>query len=264
MKYTNKVVWITGASSGIGEALALEFAKEGARLVLSGRNTSELARVGKECERYGVQSFICPMDMSVPASILQASEQVNSQLGEVDYLVNNAGISQRSLIIDTSIEVDRRIMEVNYFGSIGLTKNVLPIMIKNGGGHIIVISSVSGKLSVPVRSAYSASKHALHGFFDTLRLELAEKNIIVTIICPGRIRTNVSINALEGDGSKHGIMDAGQEKGMAVDKCVKKIMKAIHKKRREVHIGFAESFLAEVRRFWPWLFFQIAKRINPM
>jgi dehydrogenase/reductase SDR family member 7B len=264
MEYKNKVVWITGASSGIGEALAYEFANMKVNLVLSGRNTGELERVGKKCKEMAVQYFLCPLDLSMPPSIQQAVEQVIARFGRVDFLVNNGGISQRSRIIDTNIEVDRRIMEVNYFGSVILTKALLPIMIKNGGGHITVISSVSGKFSVPVRSAYSASKHALHGFFDTLRLELAEKNIKVTIICPGRIRTNVSINALEGDGRKHGVMDTGQEKGMPVEKCARKIMRAIHHNRREVHIGFAESFLAEVRRFWPWLFFQIAKRVNPM
>jgi dehydrogenase/reductase SDR family protein 7B len=264
MEYTNKVVWITGASSGIGEALAYEFAKIGAILVLSGRNTKELERVSRKCNEEGAECFICPLDLSVPASIQQAAEQVNSRFGRIDFLVNNGGISLRSHIIDTAEEVDRRIMEVNYFGSVILTKAVLPMMIKNRGGHITVISSISGKLSVPVRSAYTASKHALHGFFDTLRLELADKNIKVTIVCPGRIRTNISINALEGDGSKHGVMDAGQEKGMPVQKCAKKIMRAIHKRRREVHIGFAESFLAEIRRFWPWLFFLIAKRVNPM
>jgi dehydrogenase/reductase SDR family member 7B len=264
MEYANKVVWITGASSGIGEALAYEFAKAGARLILSGRNIKELERVGSACTESGAESFVCPLDLSVPPSIMQALEQVNSRFGRVDYLVNNGGISQRSTILETSIEVDRRIMEVNYFGSITITKAVLPIMIKNGGGHIIIISSIVGKFSVPVRSAYCASKHALHGFFDTLRLELADKNVKVTIVCPGRIHTNVSINALEGDGKQHGIMDAGQEKGMPVKKCAKKIMRAIHNKRREIHIGFAESSLAEVRRFWPWLFFWIAKRVNPM
>ena len=264
MKYTNKVVWITGASSGIGEALAYEFARAGARLVLSGRNKQELLRVNKSCTDIGAEGFVCPLDLSDTSSILQATAQVRSQFGKVDYLINNGGISQRSTIMETQLEVDRRIMEVNYFGSITITKSVLPLMIENGGGHVIVISSIAGKFGVPVRSAYCASKHALQGFFDTLRLELENKNIKVTIVCPGRIKTNVSINALEGDGKKHGVMDSGQEKGMTVEKCAKKIMKAIHTKRREVHIGLAESFLAEVRRFWPWMFFIIARKVNPM
>jgi short-subunit dehydrogenase len=264
MNFINKVVWITGASSGIGEALACEFAKAGARLILSGRNSEELLRVCNKCTELGAEGYVCPLDLSDTASILQATEQVHNRFGKVDYLVNNGGISQRSTIIETNLEVDRRIMEVNYFGSITITKSVLPIMIHNGGGHIIVISSIAGKFGVPVRSAYCASKHALQGFFDTLRLELSSKNIKVTIVCPGRIKTNVSINALEGDGKKHGVMDSGQEKGMAVEVCAKKIIKAILNHRREVHIGFAESFLAEVRRFWPWMFFVIARKVNPM
>lgn len=264
MDVKNKIVWITGASSGIGEALSYEFARAGARLVLSGRNSGELIRVCNRCVEYAAEALVCPLDLSDASSILQANEQIKSRFGKVDFLVNNGGISQRSTAMETKLEVDRRIMEVNYFGTITLTKAVLPMMISNGGGHIIVISSIAGKIGVPVRSAYCASKHALQGFFDTLRLELISKNVQVTVICPGRIKTNVSINALEGDGSKHGVMDAGQEKGMAVEKCAKLIMKAVGRKKREVHIGLAESFLFEVRRFWPWLFIVIAKKVNPM
>jgi dehydrogenase/reductase SDR family protein 7B len=262
MIFKDKIVWITGASSGIGEALAYEFAARGAYLILSGRNLKELERVNIKCKSIGKEGFICPLDLADGRSILQAVDQVLKQCGSVHYLVNNGGISQRSRIIETSLDVDRRIMEVNYFGTITLTKAVLPAMIKNNGGHLIVISSLSGKLGLPVRSAYCASKHALHGFFDSLRIEMAPYNIKVTIVCPGHVRTTISFNALEGDGKPHGVLDAGQEKGMPVEKCARKIIHAIERRKRELHIGGAENLGVYLRLIWPWLFFRLAGRVN--
>ncbi len=188
-------------------------------------------------------------------------------------MVNNAGISQRSLVVDTQTTVDRKIMEVNYFGTVNLTKKLLPLMLANGGGKIAVISSITGKFGFPLRSAYAASKHALHGFFETLQLELKpEDNIFITILCPGRIKTNISRNALIYDGSIYGKMDEGQEQGMSADICAQKIVKAISQKKREVYIGGVSQKKREVyiggvdvlmvyfKRYLPALFYWIASR----
>ncbi len=263
MEYKDKIVWITGASSGIGEALSVAFASKGARVILSGRNEKELERVKARCREAGREGFICPLDLTSAESIHKAVNVLAEQFGRIDYLVNNGGISQRSLLIDTPVDIDRRIMEVNYFGAITLTKAILPLMVKGGGGHITVISSVVGKYGFPMRSAYSASKHALHGFFDTLRTELKPSNIRVTIVCPGLIRTNVSINALESDGRPHGVMDPRQDKGMDVDVCASRIIRAVGRRKREVYIGKIDIILIYIRKWWPWLFFRIAGNVKP-
>lgn len=263
MNFKDKIVWITGASSGIGEALAVLFAGRGARVILSGRNTGELERVNTRCREAGSEGFVCPMDLASSESIQKAYTNVASRFDRLDFLVNNGGISQRSTILETPVEIDRRIMEVNYFGAVTLTKALLPLMIKGGGGHITVISSVVGKYGFPVRSAYAASKHALHGFFDTLRVELAPAHIGVTIICPGLIRTNVSINALESDGRPHGLMDPRQDKGMDVNVCAGRIIHAIERGKREAYIGKMDIILIYIRKYWPWLFFRIAASVKP-
>ncbi|MFP4059211.1 MAG: SDR family oxidoreductase [Bacteroidales bacterium] len=263
MMLKDKLVWITGASSGIGEALALVCAGKGANLILSARNEEKLQGVKEKCEAEGVKAHVFPMDLSEPESIKAVASKVLSEHPVIDILINNGGISQRSLTVETVPEVDRRIMEINYFGTIALTKEVLPVMQKQNRGGIIVISSVVGKYGFPMRSAYSASKHALHGFFDTLRAELYNTGIDITIVCPGRIRTNISINALTLDGKIHGVMDPGQDKGIRADVCARKIIKGAMRKKREVYIGKGEVFLIYLRKYLPGLFFKIAAKISP-
>jgi short-subunit dehydrogenase len=180
----------------------------------------------------------------------------------VDILVNNAGVSQRSLAVDTDLSVDRSLFELNFFGAIGVTKTILPWMIGQGGGHIVVISSMAGKYGFKMRSAYSASKHALQGFFETLRAELYDKHIQVTLICPGRIKTNISVNSLMGDGKTYGIMDAGQENGVSVEKCARKIVRAIKHNRKEVFIGGPEFLLLLIKRTIPWLYYVIVNKVK--
>lgn len=264
MDFTDKIVWITGASSGIGEALASELIKRGAKIIISSPEVDKLRDMGNKFNslRRG-SAIVAPLDFMKGNEIPGIAEKVITQTGRIDILINNAGISQRSLAVDTPVEVDRKVFEINYFGAITLTKAVLPYMIKNGGGSIAVTSSIAGKFGFPLRSAYSASKHALHGFFETIRLEHKKENINVTIVCPGRIRTNISVNALTGEGKPYGVMDAGQAKGMSTEKCARKIINAVSKKKKEVYVGGSEIFMVYLKKYFPRIFTSIASKISP-
>lgn len=261
--FNNKTVWITGASSGIGEAVALAFAREGAVLVLSARRRNELERVQADCLAVGSPAcHIVLLDLANPSSIEAAAREVLA-LGSVDILFNNGGISQRSLTVETPMENDRRIMEVNYFGNIALTKAILPSMIARGTGRIVISSSITGKFGFPLRSAYSASKHALHGFYESLQTELGRSGVGITIVVPGRVVTNISYHALEKDGSAHGQMDPGQATGISAQRCANQILKAVRRGQREVLIGGTETIMVPIRKFCPALFFWIARRVKP-
>jgi len=250
--FKNKVVWITGASSGIGEALCYQFNKEGAIVVLSARRKEELERVQSNFK--GGESYILPLDLENIDSILDAAQKVLDKYSRVDVLINNGGISQRSYAKDTNLDVVKRIMNINFIAQVAITKSVLPSMIKNKSGHIIVTSSLVGKFGTPLRSTYSASKHALHGFFDSLRAEHYNDNIGVTIVCPGFIKTQVSINALTGDGSKQNKMDETTGAGMSAEECAKRIVSAVKSNKYEVAIGGFETFGIKLKRFFPRIF----------
>lgn len=256
----NKVVWITGASSGIGEALAYQFDNEGAKLVLSARREKELQRVKANCKNNAEDILILPLDLTEHGQMDEKVKRVINKFGRIDILINNGGISQRALVKDTRLEVDKQIMNINYFGTIALTKAVLPYMIRQKSGHFAVMSSVTGKIGVPLRSAYAASKHALFGFFDTLRAENFTRNIHVTMICPGFVRTQVSVNALTGDGTPQNAMDDATNKGMKPAELSKKICKAIKQKKKEVYFGGKEIMGIYLRRYFPNLFFSIIRK----
>jgi dehydrogenase/reductase SDR family protein 7B len=202
-------------------------------------------------------------DVTVQRDIDEAAEKVKSLVDRVDILINNAGVSQRSLALETADKVVRDLFEVNFFGSVAVTRAILPWMISKGGGHLVVISSMAGKYGFRMRSAYSASKHALHGFYETLRAELHDKGVRVTMICPGRVKTDISVNSLTADGTKYGIMDAGQANGVPVEKCAKIIIRAITHNRKEVFIGVPELFLLVVKRICPPLYYFIASKASP-
>jgi short-subunit dehydrogenase len=258
-----KVVWITGASSGIGEALALELSREGAFPILSARNVQKLESVKQQCLKHTSQCWIMPADLSQTGR--QTENLVNKvmqQAGRIDILINNAGRSQRSLAFETPLNVDRSIMEINFFSPVALTKLVLPHMLQKKEGHIVVISSISGKFGFPWRTAYTASKHAVQGFFEALRAELHGKNIPVTIVSPGRIRTNISLNALTGNGTPYNKMDDGQANGMTAGVCASKIIKAIKKNRKELLVGKKEIFMVYIRHFLPAIYHRIVHKIN--
>lgn len=254
--YTNKTVWITGASSGIGEALAYEFAKQGANLVISARRVDELARVQERCpDPSKVQ--VLALDLAAPDTFAIKTNEALAYFGQIDVMVHNAGISQRSLAKDTSIDVDRRLMEVNYLGTVALTKALLPHFLSRKGGQFVVVTSLVGVFGSPLRSGYSASKHALHGFFDSLRAELALENIAVTLICPGYIATNVSVNALTGDGSKQNTMDTKTAAGLQPDEAASQMVRAISNKKLEVYVGKTETWAVYLKRFFPSIFAKV-------
>ena len=257
--FQNKVVWITGASSGLGEALAKEFACVKAKLVLSSRRENELLRVKNDCAKIIPQEniLILPLDVAELSNANTEVQKVIQKFGRIDILVNNAGIAQRLFAGDTPVEVERKIMEVNFFGAVILTKAVLSIMRKQRSGNIVAISSVMGKFGYSGRSSYSASKHALHGYFESLRIEEYINNINVNIICPGYVRTNVSLNAINEKGESHSKMDKGQEKGMDPQLAAKKILAAIRKNKTEIFFGGKEILAVKVKRLFPSLFYRM-------
>jgi dehydrogenase/reductase SDR family protein 7B len=260
ISFHNKVIWVTGASSGIGEAVAKALALKGAILILSSRKEPELERVKNELQGENVgKTRILPLDLAVTNSLAEKAQEALSYFGRVDVLVASGGISQRSIAVETSTEVDQRLMDVNFFGTVILAKAILPTMIENGFGYIVPISSLVGKFGSPYRSAYAASKHALHGFFDSLRAENYQKNIYVTIVTPGFIKTNVSVNALTEDGKALNEMDDAQAKGMPAEVCAKKIVKGMERTKNELLIGGKERFGVYIKRFFPNLFAKIIR-----
>jgi dehydrogenase/reductase SDR family protein 7B len=261
MKFKDKVVWITGASSGIGEALAYAFSKEGAKVVLSSRKEKDLNLVRAKCINSS-DVLVLPLDLEVFDSFTEKTKQVLEHFGKIDILVNNGGIGQRATAIDTKLEVDQKIMNVNYFGTIALTKTVLPYMLKQKSGSIVVISSIVGKIGSPFRTAYAASKHALHGFFDSLRAEIWRDNVKVTIICPGFIKTNISLNAMNGDGSLYGKMNDAQANGLSADYCAEQTLNAIFEEKEEVIIAGKEKVGIYLKRFTPLLLSKVMKKIK--
>lgn len=261
MNFSNKWVWITGASTGLGEALAYAFAQEGANLILSSRNEAELKRVQANCNPAS-KVIVQVLDMAQSTVFEEVTQKVIAQTGTIDILVNNAGISQRGLAKETPLAVDRKIMEINYFGAIGLTKAVLPYFLKQQSGHIVAVSSVVGKIGSPLRSTYAASKHALHGFYDSLRAESVKDGIQVTLILPGYVKTNISINALTGDGSPQNKMDNKQEKGLSPEAFARKALRGIARGKHEIYIGRKEILGIYIKRFFPRLLANIISKVK--
>lgn len=255
----NKIVWITGASSGIGQQIAIQCAEKGAKIILSSRSINSLEPVLEQLK--GTDHMIIPLDLEKSENFPELAKKIHAHYGQIDYLFNNGGLSQRSNVRDTDLNVDRYIMEVNYFGNIALTKAVLPYMLNQKSGHIIVISSIAGKFGFYLRSAYSASKHALQGFYESLAIEEKDNGLNITIAYPGKINTNISVNALNGNGDKHNIMDHNQSTGMSTIECVRILLKAVSKKKQEVLIGNREIKAVTLKRFLPQkLFWKIMRK----
>jgi len=194
--------------------------------------------------------------------IIRCVEAVTKSFERVDILINNAGVSQRSLVAETPVEVDRMIFETDFFGAVTLTKALLPHMIRQGGGQLVVLSSMTGLYGFPMRSAYASAKHALRGFFETAALELWNNNIKVTMVYPGRVHTDVSINSLDKDGKQYGIMDPGQAKGIPVEVCARKIIRAVERNKKSLLLGRGEIFLYSMKKFCPPVFYLIARKIS--
>lgn len=260
--FSGKTAWITGASSGIGEALVSSFIRKGASLIISSNDIAGLERVQSTCSERSGDIFLAPFDLSDTTTIEQIVEHNLKKTGRIDYLLNIGGISQRASVTETPLWLDRKIFEINYFGTIALTKAVLPWMIRQKSGHIAATSSIAGRFGFPLRSAYSASKQALHGFFETLYLENKVNNIRTSVIIPGRVKTNISLHALDSEGKEHGKMDDGQAKGISPEKAAEIIVRGIIRNKREILVGGSELMMLYIRRYWPWLFFRLGDRIK--
>ncbi|NUM31840.1 MAG: SDR family oxidoreductase [Bacteroidetes bacterium] len=258
-----KTVWITGASSGIGKELALQYAAMGFNIVISARRKDELEKVAKLCNDMNAECMVLPFDLENLENISEIVSKAISFKNGVDILINNGGISQRGYAIETPITIVRKIMEVNFFAQVALTNAVVPYMINRGGGQIAVISSLAGKFGFALRSTYSASKHALLGYFESLGLENRKHNVFVSLICPGRVFTNISYNAIESSGNPHNKLDEGQKNGLPVNICAQKIIKAISQRKREAYIGKMDVLMVYFKRYLPFLFYRIALKLNP-
>jgi len=262
MSFKNKVVWVTGASSGIGKATVLALAENDARLIISSRNVDKLEEVRALCKN-SKNMKILQVDLDDYHHLDQLVQKAISLFGSIDILINNGGISQRSLAIDTEINVDDQIFKTNYFGTVALSKALLPYFVARKNGHFVVVTSVVGKIGTPFRSSYAASKHALHGFFDSLRAEIHEDNIAVTLICPGFVNTEISMNALTGDGSPQNSLDKGTANGLAPDYFAKRMLRAIERKKHEVVIGGKLEVLAVyVKRFFPRVLANMIRKLD--
>lgn len=260
MNKKKPVVWITGASSGIGEALVYAYQQKGANLIISSRNKDKLYEVKARCKGNPTDIHVLPLDLEDLKSLPSKAAEALKIFSRIDIIIHSGGISQRSLAMETKLEVAQRLMNVNFFGTVALSQAVIPSMIAQGEGQLVVISSLVGKFGTPLRSAYSASKHALHGYFESLRAELHHQGIGITIVCPGFIKTQVSVNALVGDGSVQNSMDDAQANGMLPEICAKKILKAVKLKKEEINIGGKETFGVIIKRFCPRYFSKLIRK----
>ncbi|XP_026285773.1 dehydrogenase/reductase SDR family protein 7-like isoform X2 [Frankliniella occidentalis] len=271
-KLKGKVVLITGASSGIGEALAHQFYQAGCKIILTARRQKELERVRDDLLRAHTsvapahQPVVITLDLADIPSIPLAVQKAISIFGSIDILINNGGMSQRGSVQSTKLEVDMQVMQVNYFGTIALTKEVLPYMIQRKAGHIVAVSSIQGRVAIPFRSAYSASKHALQAFFDSMRPEIAQHNVHVTVVSPGYVQTQLSINAVTGSGQKYGVMDETTAGGYPPEYVAQQILNSVVLQEKEVVIATTGPCLAILlRSLSPSLYFWIMqKRANKM
>lgn len=262
MKFSDQIIWITGASSGIGKALAIELSNQNVKLILSSRKKQDLELVKQQCKHPEFVKIIT-LDLEDYTNLQPIANKAIAAFGKIDVLVNNGGISQRSFLKDTDVAVDKRIMDINYLGTVALTKSILSHFIKNKNGHFVVTTSIVGKIGTPLRSSYAASKHALHGFFDSLRAEHYQDQIAVTLVCPGFVNTNVSRNALTGDGTPQQKLDVATENGIQPERFAKLMVRAMKKKKEEVYIaGAKEKLGVYAKRFYPKLLSILIRKLS--
>jgi NAD(P)-dependent dehydrogenase (short-subunit alcohol dehydrogenase family) len=252
-RFERKVVWVTGASSGVGRALARAFHAEGARVILSARREDALREAAAECAGGG-EAFVLPLDLEVGSELPGKVDAALARFGRIDILVNNAGISQRALVADAGMEVYRRLFEVDVFGPWALSKLVLPHMLTRRSGHIVVTSSISARYSTPLRSGYNGAKRALEGMFESLRAEVWAQGIAVTLLVLGAVDTEISVHALRGDGTPYGRRNRVLAEGFTPDKAARRSLDAIAARRDEVMIArLAHRWLVWRRRYFPGL-----------
>ena len=257
----NKVVWVTGASSGIGLALAEELYNEGAKLVISARNESQLIEI-KNKFPIKENCLVLPFDLKNSTEFEKYHQQIIEKFGRCDVLINNGGFSQRSKAMETTQALEREIMEIDYFAQVALAKTVLPSMKKLGGGKIVVVSSIAGKFGFYLRSTYSAAKHALQGYFESLRLEEEGNNISILLVYPGKIKTNISLNAVLSNGNKHNSIDKSFENCMTAQECARNIIVAIKNNSEEILVGRKEILMVKIKNYFPLIFRKLIRKIK--
>jgi short-subunit dehydrogenase len=262
MELQNKIIWITGASSGIGEALAYAAVNEGAKIIISARREHELKRVAAACTTDPANIFVLPLDLEDTSNVDEKVNAVIQKYGRIDVLVNNSGMGHRTKAVNTPTAIDRKVMEVNFFGTINLTKAVARQMQKQKSGKIVVISSIMGKYGLPLYATYSASKFALYGYFESLRQELYKDNVKVLIVSPGFINTDVSTKLLVEDGKEYGVKSESQNKGMSPANCAAGILKAIKSNRDHKFVGGYEIFSVYVKQYFPKLFYRLMRKMT--
>ncbi|KAG8432854.1 hypothetical protein GDO86_017202 [Hymenochirus boettgeri] len=260
----HSVVVITGATSGFGKECSKLFFVAGAHLVLCGRSEERLDELVKELTRKPLKStqvhkpHIVIFDLADVKAVSSAAKEILHLTGRVDILIHNAAVSCHGTIIDTKVSVDRIMMDTNYFGPVALTKALIPSMIKNRHGHIVTINSIQGKISIPFRSAYSASKHATQAFFDCLRAEMVPYEIDVTVISPGNIKSKVSMKKFTEDGSINGVLDKNTVEGKPPEEVAQIIFQAVGERRKEVlAAGLVPTLAVYLRTISPTIFFFI-------
>ncbi|UVI38438.1 SDR family NAD(P)-dependent oxidoreductase [Qipengyuania spongiae] len=255
---SERTIWITGASSGIGAALAREWAERGTRIVLSGRDEARLREVADGLD---TETLILPFDVRDEAAMRAATQEAIGWRG-VDIFVANAGISQRSAAVDTAMQVYRDIIDIDLTSQIAATQALLPHLVERGSGRLVFISSIAGKVGVPMRTAYCAAKFGLIGYADALRAELSQSGIDVHVVCPGSVATNVSRNALNADGSPRGTSDKAIDNGISADEAARRIIDAIELNSREIIVAEGmEEAMGELRRTPDQLFDQVAAMV---
>jgi len=257
-RFHQRVVWVTGASSGIGRALALELERDGARVIISGRHVERLEEVRRACRRPD-EVHVLPFDLSALEDLPDHARRALACHGHIDWMVHNAGVAHRGLVADTTLEVDQYIMATNYFGPVVLTRALLPSMLERASGSFVVVSSLSAKFGGPCMSAYAASKHALHGFFESLVAEVHDRGLRVTMAIPGFIQTDITKHALTGEGQAYGKVLSMYRQAMPPEVCARRIMRAAAAGKREVLVGGVEVWSARLNRLAPSLMARLVR-----
>ncbi len=259
--YSGKTIWVTGASSGIGEHITYALSRLGARLIISSRRRDVLETVKQKCANPELVEIVT-FDQGVESEVKKAVEEALSNNKKIDILFNNGGISQRGETMLTTSELTRKIFDINFFGNILLSRLVATSMIANGGGHLVITSSLLGKWGFHLRSSYAATKHALHGYYDSMRMETEQKGLAITIVMPGLIATEISRHAFNEKGEPTGEMDNNQAGGISPELCAQKILEGVASGKKEFGVGGKEILGLKVRRFFPNLFEKILRKRN--
>ena len=251
MNWNGKRIWVVGASSGIGKGLVNELSKRGSKLIISARRTELLQAIADVHSETEIK--VLPADLEQHDELPAIAQKAWSIFGGLDYVFLNAGMSVRDLVSETMTEAERKVMDINFWGPVIITKELLPQFIKSNEAHIVVTSSLSGKYGVPKLASYAASKHALHGYFDSLRTETFKTGLKIHIAIPGFIKTNITVAGLKGDGTVNGQMQQSLEKGMDADKCAEIILKNLAKGKEEFVVGGSERHTVFINRLFPGL-----------